>query len=175
MARQDNMWLVDGVMQYGFDECTCMNGLVAGYKTCPDCKGTMRGKRGGKNGCKTCYGGKVHDFVNKVTCQGCNGTYQRKASRYSQLPKDIFRSLRFEVGKHTGNQDFNQAYLGAGYITTVTDYGRSAGMTDEQLIAEVREDKGWLQALNVLDKDERICKAVVISRNSNGYSAKARF
>jgi hypothetical protein len=80
------------------------------------------------------------------------------------------------VGSYAGRQNFNQAYLGHGYITTVTDYGASAGLTDAQLIEKVKhESDGRLstQALNICDKENNVCKAVLIQRNSGGYSAKA--
>lgn len=173
------MKIENNKMVYELEECiSCSgSGLYPSHKTCPKCKGTCRGPKGGKNGCKNCYSGTIIDYENKVSCGGCSGTGKKMETRYSHISEQMFKSIPLEV--HQGpitRQTFSEAYLGLGSIASVTDYGKTSKMSDAELISMIVNEKHLAgQALGICDKQDNVCKAVVIFKNDNGYSLRARF
>lgn len=144
------------------------------------CPTNGRGPRGGKDGCRTCHGSKRHyDPAVTEVCGRCNGVSPDRhedETRYDHLSFAAFRDLvEWRVVDATDTR-FTQwgTLLGEhGAITTVVDYGAHTRMTDEELVAAVRDGRDSTQGVNVVSKDLVLCDAIVIARRQNGYSVRA--
>ena len=176
------MQLVDNLMVYGNDTCTCMDGQVYGDKTCPKCHGTQRTKGGkGKGHCNACLRGTVVDTTKRVPCGRCNGTNSVPADRYTAIPKtvlaEILNIVPIRIHRSGRKQTFNEAYLGYGMICSVTDYGEYKQKTDEQLVEYIKKELSddYIQACKLLDRQERLCTSIGVYCNNNGYSIMAEF
>lgn len=159
------------------------SGRVPIRVTCPTCNGTQRGARGGRRthagtGCKTCIDGTVYSKTEFRPCSRCKGTGLDSEDYCSRIPMEVWRDLEFRVIRSNRSQSMNEALLGVGCCWSTTDYGDHKRMSDEELIAKVRDDRsGATQATNVVrSKDDlRIADAIGIFCNDNGYSVRAIF
>jgi len=150
-------------------------GTVATREPCPACRGTGRGRRGGRGGCKECQGGKYRWNQDKRTvcpgCQGVDSAIAEEATVYDGLPRAVWESLAFRVTSRQRALHWVEGCLGGG-IHTVLDYGQHRSLSDEELIAEVR-DGGCPQICKVAreepDGTVRLCDYVLITRMVDGY------
>jgi hypothetical protein len=158
---------------------SCRNGEVATKVDCPKCNGTGKGPRGGKNGCRTCHGSRVHwDWINTQTCPKCEGNYEGFESETpydhiyiekNDLPVKVIRDY---VKRQ---MSFAEMYIGMG-LFSCTDYGRHKNQNDEELIESAFhfDEKGtfWTQGIKLIrdNKDLRICDHLAIVVGDQGYS-----
>jgi hypothetical protein len=164
------MNIINGKLVLDSETCYCMQGKVYGKKVCPDCNGTCEGKRGGKNGCKTCYNGTVIDHDNMIDCERCGGTNKVEETRYSHI-KLIRDDFPMVVDRGDRIQTFNEAYIGHGAIYSVTDYGDHKHMTDAELLDHIwSDDRIRTQYCTIINEDMVPCSKIVVKCNNNGYS-----
>lgn len=167
-------------------ECLCVGGPCgtgkeAGRKPCPKCAGTGTGPRGGPGGCKECYGsGDRPDFENGITCRSCEGTGIVDSNICDSIAKDRLPELadmiEWRVARGDRPQTWSEAHLGMGCLYSVTDYGDHQKLSDEELLAMVREkfNDDYVQAIKIVDRETfKICDYLVIDCNRNGYSLRA--
>ena len=176
MITQEN-----GKLVFGPRECTnCWgNGVENRQAPCPTCKGTGRGPRGGKNACRKCVmQGCGYIYIHDVPCTNCvaKGVPTASASqsdRYDYVSLEIWRSLTFKVYRSNRPQTGNEAILGHGCISSVTDYGRHKKLSDTELIEVVKNDKGVVQAATICDENNVLVDHVGIFCHNQGYSLRA--
>lgn len=173
--------------------CMCGNnglppGKAPGRKACPDCKGTRRGKRGGKDGCRTCYNGTVPDWDNPVDCGCCEGTGIVPETLTSYLTGDERRKIVSLIPLRLFFADrgmsFNESYIGIGTVYSVGDYGRTwealsmGGLKAESFLERIREELAAgtsLQACKIADKEGNLCNHIAVIVNREGYSIWASY
>lgn len=153
-------------------------GTVLAATPCPT---NGRGPRGGKDGCSQCHGSKRH-YTPSVTevCPACNGINSLTAdhdSLYDTVRFDEFATfVEWKVADATDTRftDLGLALPSRGSIMTVGDYGDHKRLSDDELIASVRDDEhGRTQWVQVTRKEDlRLADAIVIVRRSNGYSVR---
>jgi len=169
-------------------------GMMPGRKTCPDCHGTRRGKRGGKDKCQTCFSfgddrGKVADRDHPVTCSACGGTATEKETIYSHVTDaflaEMYRIVPIRFVLQNRGITFNEAWLGLGCLYGCGDYGAAwKGMetdraaTESKIVAEIHKNRG--QLLNYAREDKNsgridLCKAVYVLVHRGGYSARPSY
>lgn len=161
-------------------------------RPCASCRGTGRtvvaqpcptggrGPRGGKDGCRTCHGTMRHyDPAVTRTCGRCGGVDPERhddESLYDHVRFHQFRDLVEWRVVDAGDTRFTELGLclaGRGSIMTVGDYGDHKRLTDDELIAAVRDRDDWTQWVTIVrEADMRLCDAVVIVRRSNGYNVR---
>ena len=161
-------------------------------KVCWNCKGNKLAERGvlcPRNGrkqrgkaCEHCGSRSAdnHKSVGKkwAECHTCEGTGTETCDDYSSL--DMSALLEFiNIVSLDGlrSASFNESYLGRGIIGGCTDYGRYLNETDgtiESVIAYARresvERNSHTQALNLIDKDNRLITTAVLKMNRDGWS-----
>lgn len=173
------MQLVNGKLVMGKKNCKCSNGQQAGRITCPTCKGTGRGARGGARKCQGgCYGdGQKWSWEHPVTCTNCNGNYINfeDEDRCDYMPDEIWQGLEFKVYRHNRPLTGNESLLGIGCVFSCTDYGDAWKANDDAaLIADVKSHTSH-QATKVTKEDGTICSHVGIFVSPGGYSVRAVF
>lgn len=157
------------------------------YLPCRTCKGTGRGPRGGRDGCKECRGlrRRSYDTGRMIPCENCSGTGQEPDDFYDRVPDEIWQSLDFRVHRNPRRaQTFVEAHIGVG-CWSVTDYGQHKNMSDEALIQKVRDDHtGGVQACKIIKHtgssykpedppDPTLPDHIGIFTNDNGYFVAA--
>ena len=156
---------------YGLEECFCApDGTMAGSKPCRACKGTRRTKGGlGKGECRHCLNGTEVDHEARVPCRyGCNGSHFVQANRCSYMPDAIFASLNFVVYRSERPQTLREKLLGMG-VYSCTDYGDHKRMTDDELIAKVKQTTS-VQATKIVDEHDNVAHHIGIFCNNYGYT-----
>ena len=66
-------------------------------------------------------------------------------------------------------QTINERLLGSGMVYSCTDYGDHKQMTDDELIAKVKQTTS-VQATKISDKDDNVAEHIGIFTNQYGYS-----
>lgn len=148
------------------------SGIVADRVPCSTCKGTRRGKRGGRNGCKDCYDGREYSKTSFHPCSNCDGTGLVPETIYDRIPDEMWVNLSFKVYRRPARmQTWGERYLGLGCYS-VEDYGRHHNMTDEELIEEVRDPRHAPQACKLVKgKDDlTFASEVAIVTAKGGYA-----
>lgn len=170
------MKLLNGKIVLETRDCSWCSGRGTQPKrvVCPKCRGTRRGPRGGRNGCG-CYDGKVASDTLTETCGRCKGAKTEVETRYDAIPAEIWSALNFRIVRDAkGQWGFNESYLGLGYVVSCTDYGSAwSHKSDEALVAEIRADRTYTQALNICDENLTVCKEIVVIVTPHGYKGKA--
>ncbi len=146
------------------------------WQVCPDCNGTGNGKRGGRNGCRKCSGMGKNIVVTKrlETCPNCNGTGNMPENRSDCVPPEWWNLFTFKVYRQERKQTYNEYLLGIGCVYSCTDYGTAARMSDETVIAEIKNEKGgdFLQLCKIANKENKLADHIGIFINENGYSVR---
>ena len=168
--------------------CLCRDGIEAGPIRCIVCHGTGQGKRGGRNGCKTCHGfGRIYSReYNPVTCKRCNGTAKLREDWTDRISQEAVEALceNVVVYRTDRRNNWNENYLGMGSIYTSQDYGRAWEGTDEAIKRSVVKDLQWIQACKVMEaswgyansRDSvRLAKGLLIEVRRDGYSVNPLF
>jgi hypothetical protein len=139
-----------------------------------------RGPKGGRDGCRTCHGSGRHwDPAVTEVCARCGG---ESPDRHED--ETLYDHVRFSSFRHlvewrvVDATDSRFTELGLcigdrGAIMTVGDYGDHRRLTDDELVAAVRDrddDTPWV--FLVRKADMRLCDAVVVVRRRNGYSVR---
>ena len=160
-------------------DCSCTwrgtPGLEAKRVTCPVCKGTGNGKRGGRGQCKGCYGRKsVYSKTENVTCSLCKGSARIPETSCDTMPDAMYLALPFKVYRHKRELTYAESLLAWNCVYSCSDYGRSYGASDESVLADVRSH-GHVQLCKVANKSLELCDHVGIFVAANGYSVRAVF
>ena len=114
----------------------------------------------------------------EVLCSDCNGDYENFSLEQwtDNVPVEVVSLLPIEVLRSDRKHTILEHVIGAG-LFSCTDYGRSWDLSDENLIASVREE--------ILNRPPQLCKIVrskddltlrdkiVIFTSRNGYSVLA--
>lgn len=153
--------------------CThCNEGTVPTKVNCPECKGTGNGKRGGKRGCRPCYGmGWKWDQENRQVCTQCKGEYRNAEAEtiFDTAPDAIWQQFPFRVVRVQRDMTTNEMLVGHGSVFTCADYGRAIKKTDDEIIADVRNHKNH-QACKFATEDGNIAQEIVIVVTPQGYA-----
>ena len=89
---------------------------------------------------------------------------------YDSVDQTVLDKIPLKVFRGQHNQTLAEALLGVGLGST-TDYGRSANMTDEELLESVRAGLKYTQGIKIADKDTRkVVDFIAIITNNLGYS-----
>ncbi len=170
-------------------------GMSPGYMTCPDCKGTCRGPRGGANRCRKCFRGQVlnTDPSAAVICEGCNGTAKVPETMNSRVTSDFYKSFLnitrvFIVPQHR-SISFNESYLGIGIVCGIMDYSdRWKRYLDNPSnateiipkIFEIIQKDSFVQLSHIakMDKDSKVidlCSGLYALVHRDGFSVRASY
>jgi RecJ-like exonuclease len=177
MGDKNLQWSVseDRILTLGTRSCSgCWGkGTVATEQPCKTCKGTAKGPRGGRGKCRDCFHGHVWDQNIRETCGKCKGSLVEPASRYDYTPDNFLRNY-FEVKViRSGRKPlWVESWLGVGLYST-TDYGRYKSQNDDELAEDVIKHN--TQFCNVVDKEMRLAKHILILCHDQGYSVLAEF
>lgn len=160
-------------------ECSyCNQGKQSSRKVCTSCKGTGNGKRGGKRGCKVCYGNcYVWDHNNPIPCTTCNGDYKNRTPETDcdYLPDSIFPALPFVVYRVERSMTLGESLIGLNSVFSCSDYGRAyRTQNDAALIESVRSHQG-VQACKVVNEAGELCDHIGIFVKFDGYVVKPVF
>ena len=106
-------------------------------------------------------------FFEKVNQKSCNTLTLDEA-------KLIFDELEWVCITIDRNHGFAGLYLGEG-LGSVTDYGRSSHLTNEEMIVKVQEEQLSIMSLIAnqfikYNDDGRVANTIMIVRKKNGYS-----
>ena len=149
-------------------------GTAAALVLCPNCEGTGRGPRGGENGCRKCNGmRKVYSHTLTETCTSCNGAGQVPETNCDTMPAEWWSAFDFRVYRQDRAQTYNEYLLAHGCVYSCTDYGAAAGMSDDAIIAKVKDEERFTQLTKVANKDNILCNHIGIFINRDGYSVRA--
>ena len=131
-------------LHLGKKNCWCGDGTQSRKMPCPTCNGTGKGPRGGRNGCRKCYGsGNAYDHDNRVPCSKCGGDYidHDDENWCDNAPAGLVQSLPWAVMRQNRAQSFAEAYLGTG-LFSCTDYGTAWSQNDNDgLISHIKSDE----------------------------------
>lgn len=167
------MHIENGRLIMGRKNCTnCQDGTKSTIVPCKKCNGTGKGIRGGRGGCRTCYGtGGVHDHDNRAICNSCKGDYKGAEAETitDYIPYDIYRTIPVRVIRQQNYLTPIELLLGtAGALYTSSGTGDS----DESLVKEV-EGHRHTQACKVCRDDGTLCSYIGVIVLKNGYTVQA--
>jgi hypothetical protein len=153
-------------------------GTIQPRKRCPKYGHRMRGKP-----CPHCGSTRKdnHGYIEdgpRITCTKCDGSLLEDEDRFSYLPwATVIAAVPVVVQRSNRRASFNEEYIGYGIIQGCVDYGKSAKMTDEELIASVKDTDrtSSTQGAHISDKSGRVCDRIVVACHDNGYSLVAAF
>jgi RecJ-like exonuclease len=167
----------NGRLVLGHKDCYCGDGTVAARLTCPACKGTGNGPRGGRGGCRKCYGsGTAYDQNVRTTCSRCNGAFKDFLTEdlCDHISDDDWNAFEFRVYHSNRQMTWGESYLGAG-VYSCTDYGAHKALDDEVLIKEARRS-GYVQATKITDRETmRVADHIGIFTAEQGYTVAPVF
>lgn len=175
------MHIEDGKIVFDFEKCDrCWgDGLGSRKVKCKACRGTGKGPRGGKNTCRKCaMTGCGYVYIRDGECSNCVGKglspeAATMADRYSYVPESLWKGLTFKVYRSNRPQTGNENMLGVGSAWCTTDYGAHKSLSDEQLIEEVRNRSGGVQACKVCDENNIVADHIGIFCSNLGYRVQA--
>lgn len=171
------MRIDNGMLILERKDCFCGDGTVAAKLTCPTCKGTGNGARGGRNGCRKCYGsGSAYDQDVRTTCLRCNGDFKdaMREDMCDRISDADWEAFEFRVYRSNRAMTWGEQHLGAGVFSCV-DYGAHRALDDEVLIKEARKS-GHVQATKIADSATgRVADHIGIFCADQGYSVIAVF
>lgn len=166
------------------------SGTTATKISCPTCKGTGRGPRGGRGKCLNCFGsGHSWDHENRAICQRCDGINPDKHEAEDwtdRVPAEALNALAVEYVTQDRAGTFNEGFLGLGSLWSCTDYGRAwdalTGPNGPRnvvpFLAKVVKEllDGGTQACKLLPKDydrksqtQTLPAGVIVQVHRNGY------
>src|SRR5437867_7847602 len=94
-------------------------GTVATKARCPKCRGTGKGPRGGRNGCRDCHGfGTAYDQDQRVTCPTCDGHPEgfEGETRYDSAPEGMLDTIPVVAYVRESSLNLAETMLGHGTI-----------------------------------------------------------
>lgn len=170
-----------------FKDCTRCYGKGDGPTRidCPTCKGTGKGARGGRGGCRNCHGnGQAYDHDLRVVCPHCGGAPASKSRETwtDTAPIDAVMSMSLVVMRQDRGGSFNEGFLGLGCLWSCTDYGERWKREDdtpllEEIAGKLRTDR--TQACKIIagerDRDTEtmpLAAGLVIVLHRDGYSLR---
>jgi RecJ-like exonuclease len=170
------MKIVDGKIVLEIKACSACDGKGEReeYMTCPNWNKAMRGKA-----CSFCGSTTKHNHSGKHTgkmipCQRCNGTGKEMEDLYNYAPEAIWQGLTFKVYRQDRQNTWNESFMGFGCVYSSEDYGQAAGMTDDEVIANVKASRSH-QAVKFAKEDNTLADHIGIFVTRNGYSVRAVF
>lgn len=144
------------------------------YVLCPR-RGQANNKEPGRV-CSACGAKNKHDHRTVGTehrqCESCQGEGWPMETAYDTVPKEILQELPVKIYRSNRHQTWIEANLGGGLVS-ITDYGDHKKLTDEQLIAKVREDFRGTQAISgIVSRADhgRMCVHIGVLTSDNGYT-----
>ena len=151
------------------------------YRSCPRYGRAVKDLPGRK--CPDCGATNKHGHTSlpdgaPQTCKSCHGSGVQAETATDYLPYGLWPALTFRVYRSNRQQTYNEYLLAFGCVYAVTDYGDHAKLTDEQLIAKVRDDKTTCcQACSITRsyEDLTVCDHIGIFCSNNGYSVRKVF
>lgn len=108
-----------------------------------------------------------------ATCGECGGSLQVPEDRYDYLPQDILNAIPIIVVRSDRGITWNESYLGLGCLYSVVDYGEHKRLTDEELVAQVRDKPYGTQTTAVVDDQDRLPPFIAICCHDSGYSVRS--
>lgn len=173
------MRIENGKLVFEKKNCSfCQKGQVAGTITCPECKGTGKGKRGKPFACKKCNGRRTTwSWDHPVTCSLCNGNYLNSENENDcdYLPEGIFQNMPMKVIRVNQGMTWNEEHLGMGCVFSCVDYGNAWGNNnDAELIATVKKERS-IQATKIAKDDGTVANSIGIFVKPGGYSVRPIF
>lgn len=175
-GAESGIRIENGKVVFGMEPCQCCNGLgvVPSSRECPTCLGTGLGRRGGKGGCKTCFGSRtVSDAENPKTCSGCKGSGKTRAQECSYLPLEIWRSMDFFVYRTRRNISLFQFQMNIKNppCCYTSHHPSHQSKSDTELIAEVSSRKdGTMQVRWICKPDGTLARHIGIFLCPEGYA-----
>ena len=159
---------------YDTTECsTCTGtGKYTPFESCPRQNKPQRGVP-----CPYCGGTRIdgHHQIPKpqVECPKCEGSLVEPETRYDAMPIGILDYIPLKVIHSNRAITFNESWIGTGCLWSTMDYGAHKALSDEKLIAKVREGIHFTQACKVVDKQDMLPAFIAILTNDSGYSVRS--
>ena len=166
-----------------FEEVPCWN--CKGTKMtergilCPEWNHKVRGRLGGH--CPHCGATNRwrHQTVGQETveCYYCSGTGEIMETSNSHITENVYSRLTYKVYRNNGKDGMvNEMSLNPfdRSIGGCTDYGSSAGKTDEEVIKSVHQTHRW-SYLQIMDEDNMLCREISIVVGKYGYTVRSIF
>jgi hypothetical protein len=151
-------------------------------KTCLDCGGSGKGKRGKRGGCNKCIGqGTVIDFDNTVLCPVCQGDFQDASFENwcDTAPSAAMATLEVQVVRQNRETTWNEQFLGVNCFWSCTDYGTQwdkgeAG--DRELAVSVYNElcNSRVQAVKLWPRSQYDSKATTMPMPERAYVIVSR-
>lgn len=170
------MRVEDGKLIYESRTCgTCDGtGRYRGNHPCPRYDRPQKGQPCPFCGSTTRYGHHYLPDAEDMVCPRCQRTLQEPETRCDYLPQEVLASIPIVVVHSNRAITWNESYLGVGCLWSTVDYGRHKTMTDEQLVAEVRDGRhSSVQATAVVDDQDRLPPFIAICCSDQGYSVRS--
>lgn len=174
MERHGNMLIL------GMGRCKCCQGYgtTTERRACP-LMGKAVNTRPDRR-CPHCGSARKNDHRWLETgrtpvCENCKGSKVQPEDRYDYLPKEVFAAIPMKVYYGNGGISFNEAHLGIGCVWSCQDYGAHKQLSDDQLIAKLREADHGVQACKLVNEKLEFCEYIGIFTNAEGYSLRAIF
>lgn len=166
------MKVIDGKAVYERVQCWRCDGkgeMTLGV-SCPAWLRPVKNLPGSK--CPHCGAKNRHDHkmigTELMKCDKCKGVGTLMENKFDSSL--MWKELPMTVRRSTREQQPIEAYFGVG-ICSVTDYGRHEKMTDEELIAHVKESQySSAQYLNFVTDSGKVADRIVIDCNDMGYN-----
>ncbi len=180
------MKVINGKAKYEIVTCSFCEGKgeTSRYIFCPQDEPSTRIKGirvSKKHPCVHCGTtvGYQHKAIGErnVKCPYCDGKGKAVEDRCSGDIEHIVATLPMTVVQTTQGLTFTEEYLGGGSVTGCMDYGRHKFLTDEQLIAQIREGLkgGFTQYAHFVNKDNAVAKELLLIRKSDGYTVYPKY
>jgi hypothetical protein len=158
-------------------------GTFGGYIRCMACQGTGRGVRGGKNGCRTCFGRDTE--LNRdpdrqtLACDTCQGSAKVRETVTDFVSDELLAQLMEHISWRFVDQsrpaDFLERSIGLGF-GSVIDYGGWRNLDSYCLEQEAKKLlKGsqlckWMRGEPSVDDLVTIDLRRVVVTNNDGFS-----
>ena len=112
------------------------------------------------------------------TCSTCEGVGTRLEDAYDFVKADVWATMvplfKWTIQRVHRYGTFVESYIGGdGSLYGCTDYGRTAALTDEQILAQVPKDSTPSQPVQWIKKDTfEVPPELVIEVRTDGYAVR---
>lgn len=165
--------------KFVFEEVTCWDckgtKIVTRYTLCP--LNNQAVNRQPNRQCPHCKAKNKysHQTVGsyQTDCTVCSATGKIMEDLYSYISKEqwaeLHKSFKFNIRRVNREANFNESYLGLGYLYGCTDWGTIAKKSDEEILKFIPTDGHPIQPVGWCKKDGTVPLELDIVVRNDGY------